>query len=287
VTEVGIRTEEELLLRAAEAYGWTAPRDEPFTYLVARMEAEDNGLVAGLERRGFAVIRLRLLGTEPGRDMAALAARLEALPSDTALAWTSRRAAAALAQVAMSGHRARLERAALFALGEASAGPLAEQGLSVRVPPGPAAGAAALARFVAKAAAGGAFRRVLYLAGNRSLPDFEEGLAASGLETERLEVYATCALRPDTRDVRKALEARRLACAVFFSPSAAEALVALLDPGTLALLRRVPVAAKGPTTAAGVRARGFRSVDGGLRTILPRRSHPLAFLALHLMGETA
>jgi hypothetical protein len=46
------------------------------------------------------------------------------------------------------------------------------------------------------------------------------------------------------------------------------------------------VAAKGPTTAAALRARGFRSVDAGLRTVVPRPSHPLAFLALHLMEET-
>ena len=34
-----------------------------------------------------------------------------------------------------------------------------------------------------------------------------------------------------------------------------------------------------------LRARGFRSVDAGLRTVTPRPSHPLAFLALHLMDE--
>ena len=61
---------------------------------------------------------------------------------------------------------------------------------------------------------------------------------------------------------------------------------ALLAPDALKALHAIPVAAKGPTTAAALRARGFRSVDAGLRTVTPRPSHPLAFLALHLMDET-
>jgi uroporphyrinogen-III synthase len=283
--QIDARTEEALLLQAAEAYGWTAPRDEPFVYLVAREDAEDDRLVAGLEGNGFAVIRLRLLEAAPGRDAAGLPARLESLTPETAIAWTSRRAAAALAHAALPRHREILARTPLFAVGEASAAPVARHGFRVAAPPD-AGGAAALGRFVAERAAANGIRRVLFLAGNRSLPDFEVEMAAAELEAERMEVYETRALRPDVRELERTLEARRLACSIFFSPSAATTLMALLEPESIARLQRVPVAAKGPTTAAAIRAQGFRSVDGGLRTITPRRSHPLAFLAHHLMGET-
>jgi len=281
------RTEEGLLLQAAEAYGWTAPRDQPFVYLVARDDAEDDRLAAGLESNGFAVLRLPLLETAAGSDVARLPSALAMLPEGTAIAWTSRRAGAALAEAAFPRHRATLEGVPLFALGDSSAEPVARAGITVATPQGFGThGARALADMIATRMAVDGIHRVLFLAGNRSLPDFPEGLAARGIPMERLEVYVTRYLRPDVDDLLVALGERRLACAVFFSPSGAEALEALLAPDALKALHAVPVAAKGPTTAAALRARGFRSVDAGLRTVTPRPSHPLAFLALHLMNET-
>ncbi|HEY6572564.1 MAG TPA: uroporphyrinogen-III synthase, partial [Candidatus Eisenbacteria bacterium] len=200
---------------------------------------------------------------------------------------TSRRAGEALAEAAFPRHRAALAGVPLFALGDASAEPVAKSGIAVAVPQGFGAhGARALADMIATRVAVDGIRRVLFLAGNRSLPDFPEGLAARGIPMERLEVYETRYLHPDVDELLVALGERRLACAVFFSPSGAEALEALLAPDALKALHSVPVAAKGPTTAAALRARGFRSVDAGLRTVTPRPSHPLAFLALHLMDET-
>ena len=281
------RTEEGLLLQAAEAYGWTAPRDRPFVYLVARDDSEDDRLAAGLERNGFAVLRLPLLETTSGEDAPRLPGILASLPEGTAIAWTSRRAGEALASAAFPRHRAALQGAPLFALGESSAEPVASAGVAVAIPQGFGPhGAKALADLIATRVAVDGIRRVLFLAGNRSLPDFPEGLAARGVPMERLEVYETRYLRPDVDELLLALGERRLACSVFFSPSGAEALEALLLPDALKALHAVPVAAKGPTTAAALRARGFRSVDAGLRTVTPRPSHPLAFLALHLMDET-
>jgi uroporphyrinogen-III synthase len=281
------RTEEELLLRAAEAYGWTAPRDRPFVYAIARDDAEDDRLAAGIERNGFDVLRLPLLETAEGRDAARLPALLASLEKGTALAWTSPRAGAVLTRTALPRHRAALEGAPLFALGDASAEPLAKEGLSVATPSasGPV-GARALAELIATRAAAAGIRKVLFLAGNRSLPDLPEGLAARGLAMERLEVYETRFCRADVDPLLRLLVEKRLACLVVFSPSGAEALEALLLPDALKALHLVPVAAKGQTTAAALRARGFRSVDGGVRTVAPRPSHPLAFLALHLMDET-
>lgn len=281
------QTEEGLLLQAAEAYGWIAPRDKPFVYLVARDDAEDDRLAAGLERNGFAVLRLPLLRTAAGRDTNRLPGILASLPEGTALAWTSGRAGEALANAALPLHRPALEGAPLFALGDSSAEALSKEGLTVATPQGFGPhGARALADLIATRAAVDGIRRVLFLAGNRSLPDFPEGLAARGVAMDRLEVYETHYLRPDVDALLLALGERRLACSVFFSPSGAEALEALLLPDALKALHAVPVAAKGPTTAAALRARGFRSVDAGLRTVTPRPSHPLAFLALHLMDET-
>ncbi len=281
------RTEEELLLQAAEAYGWTAPRDKPFVYLVARDDSEDDRLAAGLERNGYAVLRLPLLQTVVGRDAERLPGILASLPEGTALAWTSGRAGEVLARAALPLLRPALEGTPLFALGDSSAAPVAEAGITVATPQGFGPhGARALADLIATRVAVDGIRRVLFLAGNRSLPDFPEGLAARGVAMERLEVYETRYLRPDVDELLVALGERRLACAIFFSPSGAEALEALLLPDALKALHAVPVAAKGPTTAAALRARGFRGVDAGLRTVTPRPSHPLAFLALHLMEET-
>ena len=130
------RTEEELLLQAAEAYGWTAPRDKPFVYLVARDDADDDRLAAGLERNGFAVIRLPLLQTVMGRDAERLPGILASLPEGTALAWTSGRAGEVLARAALPLHRSALEEAPLFALGESSAAPVATAGIPVATPQG-------------------------------------------------------------------------------------------------------------------------------------------------------
>jgi uroporphyrinogen-III synthase len=143
-----------------------------------------------------------------------------------------------------------------------------------------------LAGLVATRAPVEGFDRVLFLAGSRSLPDFPDALAARSIALDRLEVYETRFASADVSALRGALADRRLACAVYFSPSAAEALEAALAPDEVASLHQVPSAAKGPTTAAALRALGFRSVDAGLRTVSPRPSHPLAYLALHLMDET-
>lgn len=281
------RSEEGLLLQAAEAYGWTAPRDRPFVFLVARDDAEDDRLAAGLEANGFSVLRVPLLETVAGSDAARLPSVLASLPEGTAIAWTSRRAGEALAKAAFPRHHAALVSVPLFALGDSSAEPVAKGGIAVATPQGFGPhGARALADLIATRVAVDGIRRVLFLAGNRSLPDFPEGLAARGFPMERLEVYETHYLRPEVDELLVALGERRLACAVFFSPSGAEALEALLAPDALKALHAIPVAAKGPTTAAALRARGFRSVDAGLRTVTPRPSHPLAFLALHLMDET-
>jgi uroporphyrinogen-III synthase len=280
------RSEDELLLQAAESYGWTAPRDRPYVYLVARDDTEDDALARGLETNGFAVLRLPLLEIAPGRDAAGLPGVIATLPPRTAIAWTSRRAGLALAAALGARLHAALDGVPLFALGEASAEPVARAGLTVALPQGLTPSARTLAALVATRAAVEGIEKVLFLAGNRSLPDFPEALAASGVVIQRLEVYETRFARTDLHELRALLAERRLACAVFFSPSAAEALESALEPDEVRALHLVPAAAKGPTTAAALRARGFRSVDAGLRTVTPKASHPLAFLALHLMDET-
>ncbi|HEU4333177.1 MAG TPA: hypothetical protein VFT32_01665, partial [Candidatus Eisenbacteria bacterium] len=82
------RSEDDLLLQAAESYGWTAPRDRPYAYLVARDDTEDDALARGLEANGFAVLRLPLLEIAPGRDAAGLPGVIATLQPRTAIAWT-------------------------------------------------------------------------------------------------------------------------------------------------------------------------------------------------------
>ena len=281
------RSEDELLLQAAEAYGWTAPRDRPYVYLLARDDPEDDGLTRGLEQNGFSVLRLPLLATAPGRDASRLPGAIATLAPRTAVVWTSHRAAEALASALGESLRDALADVPLVAMGPASARPVAGAGLAVRYPEGPLGGSArGLAEFVAARAATEGIERVLFLAGNRSLPDLPEALTDRQVPVERLEVYETVFLRPALDEFEQAMADHRLACAVFFSPSAAEAMESVLSPAQVRALHNLPAAAKGPTTAAALRARGFRSVDAGLRTVVPRPSHPLAFLALHLIDET-
>ena len=276
--------EEGLLLQAAESYGWAAPRDNPYVFAIARDDDQDDALAARLQENGFEVLRLPLLETAPGRDASRLSARLEALEPGTAIAWTSRRAGEALAAAwrARSGTPARTP---LFALGDVSAAPVTALGMTVATPQGwDPPTARALADLVATRVKPDGIGRVLFLAGNRSLPDFPDALREHGVAFETLEVYETRFRRADVDPLLRALVGNRLACLIVMSPSGAEALEALLLPDALDALHRVPVAAKGATTAAALRGRGFRSVDAGLRTLTPRAPHPLAFLALHHMG---
>lgn len=216
--------------------------------VVARSEPSDDALIQAAQVEGCDVARLELFETKPGSQVESLAKRLEAAEPGTAVAWTSRRAAALLAATALPAHREALARMPLFAVGAESAAPVAAEGLSVVTPP-TGLGAGHLAAHLIENAAALAVKRVLFLHGDRALPDFPEALVRAGIPVERFEVYRTVYLPADPSPVVEALDARRPCVVAYYSPSGIAGLERLLDPAAGQALHADSVAlARGETT---------------------------------------
>jgi uroporphyrinogen-III synthase len=223
--------------------------------LLTRSPEPDGPLLAEIARRGAAPLVVEALRFGPGRDRARLAERVADGGRDW-IALTSARAAEALAELLRAGARPS-PGARVAVVGDATAGPLAEAGLSPDlVAPAPAASALASA-LIAKRA-----RSVLFLCGSRARPDLPETLAAAGVAVESLEVYSTEPAPFDARDLAATLDAGRLAASVVASPSAVEAVRDRLSPAHRALWLARPFAASGPTTAGALRALGAGRIAG-------------------------
>ncbi|HEV8128055.1 MAG TPA: uroporphyrinogen-III synthase [Candidatus Eisenbacteria bacterium] len=216
--------------------------------LMTRRDAADDGLARAAEVEGCEVARLELFETRPGAQIEALEAWLSSPPPDAALAWTSRRAAARLAEIAFPRHRKALERLRLFAVGEESAMPIAAAGLPVSTPEG-GLGAGHLAEHLIERIHEMGIRRVVFLHGDRALPDLPESLARAGIPVERLEVYRTAYLAADPAPLVHALDARRPCVVAFYSPSGIAGLERLLPPEVGESLHQDAIAlARGETT---------------------------------------
>lgn len=230
----------------------------PFFFLT-RVDPVDDALALQAAGMGFTVIRESLLTTEPGVDAPRLADHLLGMTEGTGLAWTSRRAGEALAEV-LPALRARLAGIPLYAVGEESASPVRRAGLVPRVPPEPL-GAAELARFIASRASEDRLRRVVFLHGNRALPDLPDGLRELGIPVEFLEVYRTRFLAPDFGGLEEALRSGAIVLVAFFSPSGVEAFERLLRGDSGARFREhAIVISRGHTTTQALHQRGYRKV---------------------------
>jgi len=230
-------------------------------FFLTRRDTMDDRLASEASAMGFAVARVTLLATEPGADSRLLAELLATIPEGTALAWTSRRAADSLAAAAFPRHGGKLARVPMYAFGVESAGPIREQGGPAPFIPGASAGAAELARFIARRAAGDGVRRVIFLHGDRSLPDLSDGLRGGGIDVELLEVYRTRFLDADVGELEASLRGLGPVVAAFFSPSGVEGLERLLSAEMRARLRgRATAIARGSTTARALEERGYRNV---------------------------
>ncbi|HLQ67536.1 MAG TPA: uroporphyrinogen-III synthase [Candidatus Limnocylindrales bacterium] len=216
--------------------------------IVTRHEASDDGVVRAAEEEGCEVTRLALFETRPGTQAAAFTEWLGGPAAGTALAWTSRRAAALLAEAALPAHRDVLERLPLFAVGEESAGPITASGLPVSVPR-TGLGASHLAAHLIEQAPALGIRRVAFLHGDRALSDLPDSLARAGIPVDRFEVYRTAYLPADPSPLTRALHARRSCVIAYYSPSAIAGLERLLDAGDGESLHADGVAlARGDTT---------------------------------------
>ena len=227
--------------------------------VLTRDEPRDAPLRDAAERLGMRTLALPLLATEPGRDRARFAARLDRdIEATAAIAWTSRRAGEALGELLSPAIRRRLERTPLFAVGAESAAPLRGAGFAVEAPESDA-GASGLATHLLERRVRLGLDRVLFLHGDRALPDLPEALRRAGIEVEAYEVYRTRFLTPDARALEAALRDADPVAVACFSPSAVEALERLLSADSLARLRRDSLAlARGTTTRAALETKGYR-----------------------------
>jgi uroporphyrinogen-III synthase len=216
--------------------------------VLARREASDDRLARSAEEAGYDVVRLELFETRPGAQVDSLAKRLETPEPGTAVAWTSRRAAAVLATAALPFRRESLASLPLFAVGEESAAPIASAGLRVETPAS-GLGASHLAGYLIEHAAALRIKRVLFLHGDKALPDFPGALTRAGIAVERFEVYRTSYLAADPAPMVRALEQRAPLAMAYYSPSAIAGLERLLDPAASGALHEDAIAlARGETT---------------------------------------
>ena len=217
-------------------------------FVLARREPSDDHLARSAEEAGHDVVRLELFETRPGAQVDSLAKRLEAPEPGTAIAWTSRRAAAVLATAALPFRRESLAVFPLFAVGEESAAPIAAAGLRVETPSS-GLGAGHLAAHLIERAPALRIKKVLFLHGDRALSDFPDALARAGVPIERFEVYRTSYLAADVAPLVRALEQRTPLAVAYYSPSGIAGLERLLDPDAAESLHQDAVAlARGETT---------------------------------------
>lgn len=224
---------------------------------ITRLDPADAALAREAERRGVEVFRVALFETRPGTQVEAFEEWLDAPPSGAAVAWTSRRAASVLAAIDEPSRRDALRRLPLFAVGQESAGPLADAGFDVEVPES-GLGAAHLASLVIERAPSLTLRRVAFLHGDRALPDLPDALARAGIPVSRFEVYRTVFRTADVGPLLDALRDERPIALVAYSPSGIAGLERLLSAEAQAKLHAEAVAiARGGTTYQALLRWGF------------------------------
>jgi uroporphyrinogen-III synthase len=254
-------------------------------FVIARDDPRDAALASEAGRLGWSVFRLRLFETEPGSDRERFLDWLKAPAPDASIAWTSRRAAAALAEIALPRFQETLARMPLFALGKESAAPMRDAGIVVEVCPG-GRGAATLADWIVRRRDALGIARVAFLRGDKALPTLPDALSAAKLEVASFELYRTRFLSPDVGELTAGLEAGRPVTAAFWSPSGVEALERLLSPGAVTALHEDAEALpRGETTYQALIDRGYRRARSPLNET--RAFDSIALEALQSRQRTA
>lgn len=214
--------------------------------LVVRARDGAEALAAALHARGVEALvapltRQRALAVS---DLDALVARCE---------WVAFASAAAVEFLGVRVDSLGVKRVA--AVGPASARALSALGSRVLVPPEGAHDGAGLAKALLAAGA----RRVLVPRAKDGRDELVDALRAAGVEVDAPAVYETVAAPGAAESLEAALGAGPRAVALS-APSSARALVdvaAALSPARLALVRALPAACIGETTAAAARALGL------------------------------
>jgi uroporphyrinogen-III synthase len=228
-------------------------------------------LAERLSQSGADVRLLPVVTHGPAADPAPLAEALGRLPEFAWVAFTSARAVEEVCQ-----HRtwsrwpwATAAQPRVGAVGPMTRTALLAHGVPVALCPD-APGARALAQALV-AAEGGSLsgRTIFWPRSNMARPDLGDAVRAAGAELVAPVAYRTVLDRPSNlADVLSAVEAGRIDCVTFLSPSGAAGLAALMPGGTLsALAGRTLVASVGPTTSAVLASLGAPAgLEAGSRT---------------------
>ncbi len=225
------------------------------TVVVTRRKGEEDALSARLAELGAAVRELPAIEFAAPADPAPLDAALRALDRFEWVVFTS---ATAVERTLERMRALGLELAQLGARRLAAVGPATADRLvrHVRAPdlvPSEARGEA-LAGELAPRVRG---RRVLLPRPAEGRPETLEGLRAAGAELTVVEAYRTVPSPPGRiAPLAGWIEGGEIDAVAFASPSAVQAVVGALGPKA-ELLRRVSLAAIGPTTADALRAAGL------------------------------
>ncbi len=231
------------------------PRLDHRTVVVTRTKGGDDALAARLAELGAAVRELPSIAFAPPEDPGPLDAALRDLAR---FDWAVFASATAVDRTvermrALGIDPALLARPRLAAVGPATAERLAAAVREPDLVPAEARGEA-LAAALASGAAG---KRVLLPRPADGRPELLAGLRAAGALVAAVEAYRTVAAPPETiLPLAGWILAGEVHAVAFASPSAVNAVVAGLGEKA-SLLRRVVLAAIGPSTGDAIRAAGL------------------------------
>ncbi len=232
-----------------------APRLDRRTVVVTRGKGGEDALSARLRELGAAVREVPSIAFAPPADPAPLDA---ALRDARRFGWVVFASATAVERTVARMRElgldpALLGRARLAAVGPATAERVARELREPDLVPAEATGAA-MAAALAPHVAG---RAVLLPRPAEGRPELLAGLRAAGADVAAVEAYRTVPAPAEAiRPLATWIAAGEVDAVAFASPSAVAAVVAGLGPEA-PLLRRVVLAAIGPTTAEALRAAGL------------------------------
>ena len=251
-------------------------------------EADGPGqtLAARVVEAGFDVRMFPVVAHGPATDPAPLADALARLSEFDWVTFTSARAVdgvCACTEWSQWPWRTA-QRPRIAAVGPVTRAALVAHAVPVSLyPENP--GARELAEALINAEGGSlAGRSVLWPRSNIARPDLGHALRAAGASVVEHVAYCTTAVLPlNLADTLRDLEAGRIDCVAFFSPSGAANLAAVMPGGTLAAwANRTIVASVGPTTSAALAHLGApAAVEAESRTAGGLADALLNYFGLH------
>jgi uroporphyrinogen-III synthase/uroporphyrinogen III methyltransferase/synthase len=231
------------------------PRLDRRTVVVTRTKGGEDALAARLRDLGASVREIPSIAFAPPSDVAPLDAALRGLAT---FAWAVFASATAVERTvervrALGVDLATLRGIRLAAVGPATADRLAREVREPDLVPSEATGEA-MAAALAPHAAG---KRILVPRPAEGRPELVDGLAAAGAEVVAVEAYRTLPAPAEAiLPLATWIDAGEVDAVAFASPSAVRAVVGALGERS-ARLRRVVLAAIGPTTSAALRGEGL------------------------------